>query len=106
MIDNSKKSNTFLSKAEVLPSNMRMPGEFEESKAVAISWAYEYDADFTQILGIDTSTSYGWISAQLAHYISEECEVWIRLWDKNDSIKVLTFMESLGWPLSNYKFIY
>ncbi len=106
MIDNSKKSNTFLSKAEVLPSNMRMPGEFEESKAVVISWAYEYDADFTQILGIDTSTSYGWISAQLAHYISEECEVWIRLWDKNDSIKVLTFMESLGWPLSNYKFIY
>ena len=89
MIDNAKKRNLFLGKAEALPANMRMPGEFEESKAVAISWAYDYDFNFN-IIGIDTNTVYGWISAQLAHYISDECEVWIRLWDKSDSIKVLT----------------
>jgi agmatine/peptidylarginine deiminase len=106
MIDNAKNRINTLGKAVVFPENMRMPGEFEESRAVVISWAYEYDADFTQILGIDTSTSYGWISAQLAHYISEECEVWIRLWDKGDDKKVLTFMESLGWPLTNYRFFY
>jgi agmatine/peptidylarginine deiminase len=103
MLDNAKKEPVFLGKGATLPSNMRMPGEFEESKAVCISWAYDYD-EFYNILGVDTYTTYGWISAQLAHYISEECEVWIRTWEQNDSIKILTFMESLGWPLKNYKF--
>lgn len=110
MIENAKKNNVFLGKAEALPSNMRMPGEFEESKAVAISWAYEYDYDASLdeyvVIGIDTNGTFGWISAQLAHYISEECEVWIRVWEKNDSAKVLTFMQGLGWPLKNYKFFY
>lgn len=104
MLENVNKENVFLGKGVTLPLNMRMPGEFEESKAVCISWAYEYDQDWN-IIGIDTSTTYGWISAQLAHYISEECEVWIRTWEQNDSIKILTFMESLGWTLKNYKFI-
>lgn len=106
MIDNAKNKTVALGKTVVFPPNMRMPGEFEESKAVAISWSYEYNEDFTQIIGIDTSTTYGWISAQLAHYISQECDVWIRLWEKGDSVKVLTFMESLGWPLTNYHFLY
>jgi hypothetical protein len=53
MIDNAKNRINTLGKAVVFPENMRMPGEFEESRAVVISWAYEYDADFTQILGID-----------------------------------------------------
>jgi agmatine deiminase len=103
MVENAKNGNGFLGKAVILPSNMRMPGEFEESKAVCISWAYEYDTDWN-ITGIDTSTTYGWISAQLAHYISPECEVWIRTLEQNDSVKILTFMNNLGWPLTNYKF--
>ena len=89
MIDHAKKEPVFLGKGPILPSNMRMPGEFEESKAVCISWAYDYD-EFYNILGVDTYTTYGWISAQLAHYISEECEVWIRTWEQSDSIKILT----------------
>lgn len=104
MIENAKNGQTFLGKGVTMPNNMRMPGEFEESKAICISWAYEYDDQYN-ILGIDTNTVYGWISAQLAHYISPECEVWIRTWEQSDSVKILTFMNSLGWPLTNYKFI-
>ncbi|MES2726345.1 MAG: agmatine deiminase family protein [Bacteroidota bacterium] len=104
MIDNNKNVKTTLGKATVWPSNMRMPGEFEESKAICISWAYEYNEDFSAIIGIDTNSVYGWISAQLAHYISQECEVWIRVWEANDTLKVKQFMGSLGWPLNNYKF--
>ncbi len=101
---NEIKSNNIFGKADPLPNNMRMPGEFEESKAVCISWSYEYNDDFTEILGTDTSTVYGWISAQLAHYISLECQVWIRVWEASDTIKIKKYMANLGWPLSNYKF--
>ena len=37
MIENAKKEPIFLGKGATLPSNMRMPGEFEESKAVCIN---------------------------------------------------------------------
>ena len=49
MMENAKKETVFLGKGVTLPSNMRMPGEFEESKAVCISWAYDYD-EFYNIL--------------------------------------------------------
>lgn len=96
--------NSELGKATVWPAGMWMPGEFDESRAVAISWAYEYDEITYDVLGNDTTTTYGWISAQLAHYIADECEVWIRAWSPEDTLKIIAFMNNLGWPLRNHKF--
>jgi agmatine/peptidylarginine deiminase len=89
----------------VFPGKVRYPGEFEESQAVCISWSYDYD-NMGNVSGIDTSSEFGLVSAQLAKYISEELPVWIRVTTASDTVKVLAKMQSLGWPLThNYKFI-
>jgi agmatine deiminase len=86
------------------PGKVRYPGEFEESQAVCISWSPDYDND-GNVIGIDTYSVYGFVSAQLAKYISDELPVWIRVPAATDTTKVLAFMTSLGWPLThNYKF--
>src|SRR6478609_313385 len=86
------------------PGKVRYPGEFEESQAVCISWSPEYD-NMGNVIGIDTSSEFGFVSAQLAKYISDELPVWIRVPAATDTTKVLAKMASLGWPLThNYKF--
>ncbi len=86
------------------PGKVRYPGEFEESQAVCISWSCEYD-NLGNITGVDTSSEFGYVSAQLAKYISDELPVWIRVPAPSDTIKILANMQSLGWPLThNYKF--
>ncbi len=90
-----------------MPANMRMPGEFEESQAVSISWAYDYAGtqDSPYVSGNDVTSSYGWVSAQLAHYISQECLVIIRAWSAQDTIAIKNFMATQGIPLTqNYMF--
>jgi agmatine/peptidylarginine deiminase len=88
----------------VLPVNLRYPGEFEESQAVAISWADGYD-DFGSPTGnVDTTYDWGLISAQLCDYIQEECPVWIRVNKATDTIRVKAFMQNRGKPLYNYRF--
>ena len=84
----------------VMPGKVRYPGEFEESQAVCISWNYEYDNNWN-VIGVDTSTEYGYISAQLTKYISDELPVWIRITTAADSTKILAKMANLGWPLTN-----
>lgn len=87
-----------------MPANVRYPGEFEESQAVAISWSLNYNNQGNPT-DVDTTSIYGYISAQLAHYLSEELPVWIRVPSAADSTKALQFMTSLGWPLThNYRF--
>lgn len=87
------------------PGNVRYPGEFEESQAVCISWSYDYD-NFGNIIGVDTFSEFGFVSAQLAKYISDELPVWIRVPAAADTVKVLAKMQSLGWPLThNYTFL-
>lgn len=88
-----------------MPDHVRYPGEFEESQAVAISWSPDYDNSGNKLNTSDTSSIYGYISAQLAKYISDELPVWIRIPIASDTIKIKAFMNSLGWPLThNYKF--
>lgn len=86
------------------PSDIVLPGEFEESQAVAISWSFEYD-DNGNVIGADTTSSYGFVSAQLAYYIQQECKVFIRVNTAADTIAIKAFMNSIDAPLTNYEFI-
>lgn len=88
----------------VMPGKVRYPGEFEESQAVAISWSPDYDNN-GNIIGVDTYSEFGFVSAQLAKYISDEMPVWIRVPFAADTTKIKTWMNELGWPLTkNYVF--
>ncbi len=106
MLQNRKVNNPpVFGKADIsLPTNIRYPGEFEESQAVCISWSCDYDNN-GNITGVDTTSEYGFISAQLAKYISDELPVWIRIPFASDSLRILGKMNTLGWPLTqNYRF--
>jgi agmatine/peptidylarginine deiminase len=86
------------------PNSFIMPGEFEESQAVAISWSFDYDNN-GNVTGADTSSEYGLISAKLADVIQKECLVIIRVDKARDTIPVKAFMINRNTPLSNYKFM-
>jgi agmatine/peptidylarginine deiminase len=87
-----------------MPSNVRYPGEFEESQAVLISWAPDWDSQ-GNVIGVDTYSVYGWISAQCAKYISDELPVWIRVPFAKDTVSIKSWMSKLGWPLvNNFRF--
>jgi agmatine/peptidylarginine deiminase len=88
-----------------LRSDMRYPGEFEESQIVLISWADLYDENTNEYIGADTATEWGYVSAQLADAIQQEVPVWIRVFRDEDSLAIKKFMSDLGTPLTNYRFI-
>jgi agmatine/peptidylarginine deiminase len=104
-IEHKTKDKTVFGKAGFnMPGKVRYPGEFEESQAVCISWAYHYGIN-GNIIGVDTFSDYGYVSAQLAKFISDELPVWIRVPYVADTLKVKAFMNDLGWPLTqNYVF--
>jgi agmatine/peptidylarginine deiminase len=107
MSELSKRANVFYGKAGSglqMPANVRYPGEFEESQCVLISWSDLYD-DNGNYIGADTETVWGFISAQLAVAIQPEAPVWIRVYLPSDTVRVLSFMQSLGEPLYKYRFI-
>lgn len=96
--------NVFGKAGFALPQKVRYPGEYEESQAVCISWAPDYDMNGNTV-GVDTSTEFGYVSAQLTRYISDELPVWIRVTTPDDTLKIKAYMNSLGWPLTqNYVF--
>lgn len=100
----SVKQSQFGKTSNPIPGPIRYPGEFEESQAVCISWSGDYD-NFGNLIGVDTSSEFGWVSAQLTKYISDEIPVWIRIPKAADSTAILTKMANLGWPLTqNYHF--
>jgi agmatine/peptidylarginine deiminase len=77
-----------------------LPGEFEESQAVVLSWG-EYDGNEN----VDTTSNLAKISAQLCIGIQPEAQVWIRVHKASDSLPVKRYMNALGAPLFNYRFI-
>lgn len=84
-----------------MPADARMPGEFEESQAVAIAWPYDWDG-VNMIL--DVSSEYADVWADMADGIQKECPVWIRIEKAADSTPIKTFMAGKGKALTNYKF--
>ena len=89
----------------VLPANIRFPGEFEESQAVAISWSDGFDPNTGNPTGhVDTISEWGYVSAQLCDNIQEEAQIWIRVPTAIDTTYVKNFMIGRGKPLYNYRF--
>lgn len=86
----------------VMPSDARIPGEFEESQAVAIAWVYSWDGGtgFT----LDVQTEYAALWAEMADAIQKEVPVWIRVEDGADTTPIKSYMASKGTPLTNYRF--
>jgi agmatine/peptidylarginine deiminase len=81
-------------------TNTWLPGEFEESQAVLISWG-DYDADGN----LDTTSNLAIISSQLCIGIQPEATVLIRIDQPNDSFAIKRYMNNIGQPLYNYRFV-
>lgn len=113
------------------PENITFPGEFEEVKAIVITWPYltvdstgEYTEQLFDGIGyyidtlkweynlgpvysfIDTfpDSPYPYVFSNLAHAIDSQAEVWINIWYPDDSVIVKKYMASKNMPLKNYKF--
>jgi agmatine/peptidylarginine deiminase len=100
-----KNENLFkLSLNKKVPDNVILPGEWEESQAVAISWSFDYDVNGNPS-GIDLTSVYADVSAQLADAIQKECTIWIRVLKNSDTTLVLNNMVQRKTPLVNYKFM-
>lgn len=82
-----------------MPTDARVPGEFEESQAVSIAWVDNFPGP-----GPDVTTEYGDLWAQMTDALQKECTVWIRIKAGADSTTIKNFMTTKGTPLTNYKF--
>ncbi len=115
-----------------LPSNFRLPGEFEESQAVLVSWpSYAFDKDTNivepflpgkglifddkggfkvvdiigYIIDLFEDSPFPPIWAQLIDAIQKECTVWIRVADLADTVALKEYLASKNVPLTNYEFL-
>jgi agmatine/peptidylarginine deiminase len=92
-----------------LPEDTRIPGQFEETQAVAITWAYDFVIDslgnyYVGEISTYTSSVDGKISHQLAAAIQQHAKVIIRINSWSDSTSVINSMQAAGTPLVNYSF--
>ena len=90
-----------------LPSAIRIPGQFEESQAIAMTWQYLYDANniMTNVPASDSSpNTLGKVGCDLAAAIQQNAKVIIRVKAAQDSITVKNIMINRGTPLTNYSF--
>jgi agmatine deiminase len=106
-----------------------VPGEFDESQAVLISWpsmAYDEDGQplepFMDGLGkpydgrdtllpiagyetdLYTDSPFPPLYKELINAIQAECQVWIRLTNIEDTTQIKNYMKSVGYQLKNYIF--
>ena len=102
----SRISNTVYD-CKDLPKNIRIPGQFEESQAIAMSWQYVFDSDttfeFTDIPA-GPEVPNGRTACDLAENIQIGAKVIIRIKSATDSMKIKNIMIARGTPLKNYKF--
>ncbi|MGE5480437.1 MAG: agmatine deiminase family protein [Chloroflexota bacterium] len=116
-----------------MPGSFWLPAEFNESQAALISWpSYAYDSlgrylepfmdgmgwGFDEssghtylatvegyVLDLYQDSPYPEIWAKLADAIQRECTALIRISAPQDTAALIHYMDSLGAPLYNYKFI-
>ena len=69
-----------------MPTDARVPGEFEESQAVSIAWVDNFPGP-----GPDVTTEYGDLWAKMTDAIQKECTVWIRVKAAADSNTCLLY---------------
>lgn len=99
-----QKTSNALAKTSSLPSNIRYPGEFEESQSVVISWSYDYDGT-GNVTGADVTSEYAEVSANLAAEIQKVVPVIIRVTLPADSTAIKEYMVQRSTPLTNYEFM-
>lgn len=98
-------NNTVLDYTQI-PADARVPGQFEESQAVAMTWQYGYNPDFTlgDPASDTTPDTFGKIGCDLANAIQQNAKVIIRVNAAQDSTTVKNIMIARGTPLTNYAF--
>ena len=125
------KSKNF--KAEELPSDMIFPIESDEVQAVLIEWPHfgeiNYNGQTYQVEqtfegyymnqdyfgnvefipcitapDVSLSSPYAKVHAELADAIQKHTQVWIVVFNADDTTSVKSFMEKRGTPLVNYRF--
>ncbi len=110
-----------------VPQDMIFPGEFDEVKAIIMTWPYitktvsgnVYAEQLFDGQGIiypnytlvpvysvpDVSNSaITKLFRELANGIQQHAEVWINIWDWDDSTTIKQHMIDKGTPLTNYRF--
>jgi agmatine/peptidylarginine deiminase len=78
-----------------LPNDLRVPAQFEEVQAVAMTWIYDGSSN------LDASSK---ISADLANAIQQNAKVVIRIQKASDAVAIEDIMTKRGTPLKNYTF--
>lgn len=76
-----------------------LPGEFEETESVAISWSVGSSGR------ADTTSSLAVISSKLCIGIQPEAKVMIRVDRASDTMLIRRYMQRIGEPLYNYQFV-
>ncbi|MDQ1266232.1 MAG: hypothetical protein QG635_1384, partial [Bacteroidota bacterium] len=131
--ESQKKSLKPQLQASELPSDFRVPGEFDESQAVLVSWpCYAFDSNMDAvdpllpgigvkyyddntydivpiegyILDLFDDSPYPPLWGKLVDAIQKECQIWIRVSDVADTTMLKNYMTSHFSPLTNYRFIY
>ena len=126
---NQSKSET---KGLTVPASLRVPGEFEEVDAVFINWPYNsldtngnwaeqlfenigpYYDNNENYLGMGTiynfvdtlsNSDFPPIFSKIIHGIESQAQVWINIWEANDSTAVKSYMASKNMPLVNSRFL-
>lgn len=119
------------SKGLTVPAGLRIPGEFEEVDAIFINWPYTsldtsgnwseqlfenvgpyYDNQNNYIgMGpvynfVDTfaNSDFPPIFSKIINGIEPQAQVWINIWDANDSVVIKNYMSSHNMPLTNSRF--
>lgn len=117
------------SKALQVPNDMIFPGEFDEVQAIIMTWPYitrtvasnQYAEQLFENKGFPyTSTTYVLepvysvpdvsnnqttkLFRSLANGIQQNAEVWINIWNWDDSTAIKTHMANNNMPLTNYRF--
>jgi Porphyromonas-type peptidyl-arginine deiminase len=105
--NNLKLRNSTVLEYTDLPANIRIPGQFEENQAIAMTWQYGFNADFSfnDVPASDTTPgTLGKVACDLAAAIQQNAKVIIRVKAAQDSTTVKNIMIARGTPLTNYSF--
>jgi agmatine/peptidylarginine deiminase len=94
------RKNPSLEKTGATAGETWLPGEFEESQAVIISWG-----SYSSANQIDTTSNLAIISSKLCIGIQPEAQIWIRVHKAEDSLPVKRYMARIGQPLYNHRFV-
>ncbi len=113
-----------------VPDDMIFPIESDEVQAILMTWFYNtfttnndepaeqmfdglgvsyFSSNYTlepvySLPDVSANSKFARIFAQLADNIQKHTQVWINIWNAEDSVAIKDFMNELGTPLTNYRF--